>query len=690
MHNLLLYMNFKLPTLVSSVLVTLPLLSHEEVLDLPELEVEGREAQLVGEAISASQGFIAQQDLENRPILRVGELLEAIPGMIATQHSGAGKANQYFLRGFNLDHGTDFATFVDGMPVNMVSHGHGQGYTDINFVIPELTGTIAYKKGPYYSDVGDFSSAGSAEFKTVNSLDKDKVELSIGEDQHYRALIAGSQALGKGTFLFGLENETDNGPWDKDENLDKQNGLLKYSLANDHSSLSVSLMGYGASWDSTDQIPERAVAQNIISPLGSLDDTTGGRSSRYSLSANWRHFKKDTTTDISVYSIYYDLNLWSNFTYFLDDPINGDQFEQVDERMIYGFSASQSWHEKELFGAPAQHTLGVQLRFDDIDEVGLYHTQDRRRLDTTREDSIQEQALSAYYESQIRWSTKFKTTFGLRADHFDFKVNSNIEANSGNADDFLLSPKLNATYTVNEQLEYYFSGGFAFHSNDARGTTISVDPSNGVDPIDPVDPLVRSKGAEIGARYFWNEKSNTSIALWSLDLDSELLFVGDAGNTEATRPSGRYGVEIANYIATNEWLSFDFDLAFTQASFSDDDPSGDDIPGSIDTVASAGINISDLDGWFGSLRLRHFGGSPLIEDGSVTSDSFLSFNLRVGFQAENWRVSLDALNLLDSKDYDITYLYASRLKGEPLVGVEERHFHIIPPRSFRLNVSYEF
>lgn len=675
--------------LVAAILAACSVIAQDGTYQLSDLEVQGRKALLVGEAISASQGIIGQVDLETRPMLRVGELLEAIPGMIATQHSAAGKANQYFFRGFNLDHGTDFATFIDGMPINMVSHGHGQGYTDLNFIIPELVGSVSYKKGSYYASVGDFSSAGSASIKTLNSIVDDQIEFSLGEYEDYRMLLAGSQALESGGFIYGFEKELNDGPWDKDENFDKTNGLLKFARSNNHSDLAVTFMGYGASWDSTDQIPSRAVEQGLITPFGSLDDSTGGRSSRYSLSTNWKHDDGDTSTDISLYAIYYDLNLWSNFTYFLEDPVDGDQFEQVDKRMIYGLTAARNWYASEAFAKETQQTLGAQFRFDDIDQVGLYHTRNRQRLSTTREDSIQELSSSVFYEAQIRWNNKFRTTLGLRGDQFDFDVNSNTPVNSGSSSDFLFSPKLNAVYTANESLEYYFSSGYAFHSNDARGTTISVDPASG-DTVDTVDPLVRSRGAEVGLRYNWTKNSNTSISLWSLDLDSELLFVGDAGNTEATRPTERYGLEIANYFAINDRLSFDLDVAFTESSFDDSDPAGHEIPGSIDTVASTGINFINTEGWFGSLRLRHFGESPLIEDNSVSANSFLAFNLRLGYQVDRWKVSLDILNALDSTDNDITYFYASRLPGEAAGGIEDKHFHIIPPRTLRMNVTWKF
>ncbi len=661
-----------------------------DVYDLDAFKVEGRGTPLIGEAVSASQGYVGQIDLEARPMLRSGEILETIPGLIVTQHSGTGKANQYFLRGFNLDHGTDFLTTVDGMPVNMVTHGHGQGYSDINFVIPELVDLIGYFKGSYYAAVGDFASAGSASITTVDTLDSGLAKLSLGEDQYFRALVADSQGFGQGNLLAALERQTNDGPWDLDEDLDKTNGVLKFSRQSGDDSFAVTLMGYDASWNSADQIPERAVEQGLISPFGSLDQSVGGKSSRYSISTDWSQSSGDVTTKANAYAIAYDMNLWSNFTYFLDDPVNGDQFEQADRRMIYGLSASRSYYRQSFFGRDARHTFGAQLRFDDIEEVGLYKTVDRRRISTVREDAIDELAASVFYETLVSWSGNLKTTLGLRADYYDFDVSSGLTANSGAVDDTIISPKFNAIYTTDNDVEYYFSAGYGFHSNDARGTTIRVDPNDGTTPVSPVDPLVRSQGAETGVRVSWRDNLNTSIAIWGLRLDSELLYVGDAGNTEASRPSERSGIEIANHFAPNDWLSFDLDLALTDASFRDEDPSGREIPGAIDKVASAGVSINPSNGWFGALRWRYFGGRPLIEDGSVESNSFSAFNGRIGYKQERWMVSLDLLNALDSRDHDITYFYASRLPGESGEGVEDRHFHVIEPRSLRLNLSWRF
>lgn len=664
----------------------------DDVVELDEMTVKGRSSPLVGEAISASQGLIGQIDLETRPILRTGEILEAVPGMIVTQHSGSGKANQYFLRGFNLDHGTDFATWIDGMPVNMVTHGHGQGYTDINFIIPELVETITYRKGSYYSQVGDFSSAGAAAITTFDTLENDKVGITIGERDYIRAFAAASQEIGSGDLLVGLEHTTNNGPWDVDEDLKKISGLAKYSKQNENGhAYNVTFMGYDSSWDSADQIPQRAVESGLITPFGSIDDTVGGSSSRYSLSGSWSYDGEDSYTTASVYSIYYDMDLWSNFTYFLDNPEDGDQFQQSDRRMLYGANLSHTLEHQHLLNLHLKSTFGLQTRFDDVDRVGLYNTREREILSTNREDKVKELSLSAYYDGSLKVTESVRANFGARVDYYDFDVDSDLEVNSGSADEVLVSPKLNLVYTPTNSSEYYLSAGYGFHSNDARGTTITVDPSDGVTPVESVDLLVRSLGYEVGVRHHWTERSNTSISLWALELDSELLYVGDAGNTEASRPSERYGIELANYFALNNGFSIDLDLAFTDAGYSDSSPDGDEIPGAIESVGSVGISYRTPEQpWFGSIRYRYFSDRPLIEDGSVTSDDFESVNLKIGYEAESWSVSLDLLNAFDSKDHDITYYYGSRLPNEPAGGVEDIHYHIIEPRTIRMNLSYLF
>lgn len=661
---------------------------------LEEVEVTGRRINLIGEATTASQGLVSQQEIALRPLLRTGDVLELVPGMVVTQHSGTGKANQYFLRGFNLDHGTDFATYVDGMPVNMRTHGHGQGYTDLNFVIPETIETLAYKKGPYYADVSDFSSAGSAHMRTADRFDDGLVELGAGENEFYRVVALDSVALLEGTGTYALEANGYDGPWsDIKEDVKKYNLLLKYAQSLGDGEGSVTAMGYDNKWNSPDQIPLRAVNDGTIDELGSIDETVGGESSRYSLSTRWQNEQ----WDVSAYAIRYKLNLWSNFTYFLDDEVNGDQFEQKDDRWLYGGKADYR-QQMTIAGFPVVNRYGTEMRYDDIDEVGLYKTQGRTRLGPVRSDSVDEWNTGFFAENQVSWHDNIRTVLGARYEYFNFDVQNRIDrningidlgANSGKENDDKLSLKGSLIYTFNSEWESYFSIGQGLHSNDARGATATVDPGDG-SAISPVDPLVDSLGYEVGLRGFWSERLNTSIALWDLELDSELLFVGDAGNTEATRGSRRKGVEVSSYYhLTDEW-TLDLEYAYTDAKFTDYAPEGDEIPGSIDQVLQAGVSAELGSGWFGSLRVRYFGERPLIEDGSVKSDDSTVVNLRAGYRFNQWTAKVDVLNVLDSNDHDIDYFYASRLPGEPTDGVEDIHFHILEPRTVRLYVGYTF
>ena len=671
-------------------ILSLSLVAHENVIQLDAYRVSGRSSNLAGETLSASQGIVGNTELAYRPILRTGEILETIPGLIATQHSGTGKANQYFLRGFNLDHGSDFATYLDGMPVNIPTHGHGQGYTDVNFIIPELVSTIEYKKGPYYASIGDFSSAGSTQISTMHALISGFAVLNIGQDDYLRAVVADTVEWNEGTLLAAGETQSYDGPWDIGEDLKKINALVKYNRRTEVSSLSLSFMGYDSSWDSADQIPLRAVESGLISHLGSIDEDLGGETSRYSLSANYSIVSGDSHLRANAYAIRYDLNLWSNFTYFLDDPVNGDEFEQADERMIYGGGIDYTSYHQEIFGKDTRQTAGVQFRYDDVQKVGLYKTTARTRLSTVREDSVNELALGAFYENEIFWNSKLRSILGIRADYYNFEVNSNLAENSGDADDTLLNPKLSLIYAINATSEAFLSLGYGFHSNDARGTTINVDPVDGETPVEKVDPLVQSFGAEIGSRFFVHNRLNTSLSLWYLELDSELLFVGDAGSTEASRPSQRYGLEFANYLTLDDGLSLELDVSITDARFDDDDPAGDEIPGALSTVLSAAITKQTSQGYLASLRVRYFGESPLIEDGSIESEGSMILNSRIGYQDERFAAYLDILNLLDSDDNDITYFYPSRLPGEAAEGVEDIHYHIIEPRTIRAYLQIRF
>ncbi|WP_416308677.1 TonB-dependent receptor [Neptunicella sp. SCSIO 80796] len=658
---------------------------------IEKITILGHDTDLIGSAISASEGFVGEAEISVRPLLRTGELMELVPGMVATQHSGSGKANQYFLRGFNLDHGTDFATFVDGMPVNMRTHGHGQGYTDINFIIPELVANMAYKKGPYYAETGDFSGAGSAFFNTQSRLEQGFAQITLGEDQYQRLLLANSQAkvLG-GELLYAIEQQSYAGPWtDIDEDVDKINVLVKHSQQRWGGELSITAMAYDNSWNSADQIPQRAVDSGLIDQLGSIDPSLGGDSSRYSLSANW----DSQQGSLSVYAIDYDLDLFSNFTYFLDDPVNGDQFEQVDNRRIYG--ASGHWH---IDAQSMRTTLGFETRYDDIGEVGLYKSTDKQRRGAVRSDQVDELSWALYAKNERDWSNNFRTSVGLRYDYYDFDVTSRIDhnindvdlsANNGQRDANLLSVKGSATYKLSDTAEVYIAAGQGFHSNDARGTTSVVDPNDG-SQIDPVDPLVKSHGAELGMRFNVGSSFNSSISLWTLSLDSELLFVGDAGNTEASRPSKRKGIELTSYYRINDIWTLDLEYTVTDSEFTNYSEDGDKVPGAINQVLQLGASAVFENGWFASARLRHFGERPLLENDQIKSEPSSIVNAQFGKNWGAFGLKLELLNLFDRKDHDIDYFYASRLPGEPADGIEDNHFHPIEPRTIRLTAQYHF
>lgn len=623
------------------------------------------------------------------PFARPGEALEIVPGLIVTQHSGEGKANQYFLRGFNLDHGTDLAITVDGMPVNMPTHGHGQGYADINFLIPELIQSVNVRKGPYFADVGDFGSAGAVGIDYVTRLPRNIAEVTLGSFGYRRGVAAGSTTVGDGTLLAAIEGTKYNGPWDVPDDVRKINGVMRYSQGTPTDGFTLTGMAYSNAWNSTDQVAQRAIDQGIINRLGSLDPTDGGVSSRFSLSGNLAHSSEYGQTRISAYAIRSDLQLYNNFTYFLGNPVNGDQFNQLDRRTLGGFDIRHAF-DWRFAGLETQTRVGIKTRYDDI-RVGLFKTEQRNWLSTVREDRVQEGNVGFWTDSTTRWTDWLRTTVGIREDFFAGSVTSDTPENSGNAQASMVSPKAGIVLGPWFKTEFYGNAGYGLHSNDIRGATITVDPTDKVTPLDRVPLLVRSRGAEIGVRNKAIDGLTSSLAVFVLDFDSELLFVGDAGTTEPSRPSRRVGVEWVNQYKPVPWLSFDLDVAYTKARFTDFDIAGDRIPGAPAWVGSASVVIGGETGWFGALKARYFGPRPLIEDDSVRSLSSLIFNARAGYRFDNGlRIQLDVLNLFNTQTNQIEYYYVSRLPGEPIAGVADRHVHSAEPRAIRITAAARF
>ncbi|WP_244538542.1 TonB-dependent receptor [Methylobacterium sp. ap11] len=637
---------------------------------------------------AASAGIISGAQLNSRPVTRPGEVLESVPGLIVTQHSGEGKANQFFLRGFNLDHGTDIALHVDGMPVNMRTHAHGQGYADLNFLIPELVGAVEFHKGPYFVRDGDFASAGSVRIDYLDKLDRNVALTTLGSFGYKRGLSAASLPLGAGNLLVAGEAQTYDGPWVVPDALRKLNGVARYSQGTATDGFSVTGMAYWAKWNATNQIPERAVAEGIIGRYGTLDPTDGGETGRFSLSGRWSQSDAGGITRASAYVIRYQMNLWNNFTYFLNDPVNGDQFRQRDARVLGGGEISRVF-QGDLLGLPMENEIGLQTRTDDI-RVGLFNTTARQYRSTVLDDRVLEASAAFYYENRVRWTDWLRTSVGFRADGYYADVRSDTPANSGRARDGIVTPKLGAVLGPWLDTELYVNYGGGFHSNDVRGVTATVDPASPLFNISRSPFLVPSTGYEVGIRNRSIAGLETSLALFRLDFASENLFQGDTGTTEPSRPTRRFGIEWSNHYAVTPWLRLEGDLTITNARFSDRDPVGQRVPEAPTTIASAGITFGEGRGWFGSLRFRYFGPRPLIEDNSVRSKPTALLNGRLGYAFDNGvSLALDVLNLTNAKADQITYFYESRLPGEA-AAVADRHFHPVEPTALRLTLAGRF
>jgi len=674
---------------------------------------------------SASERNFTGEDVNARPFSRPAEALEVVPGLIVTQHSGDGKANQYFLRGFNLDHGTDLAISVDGMPVNMRTHGHGQGYADLNFLIPELIGSVNVRKGPYFADEGDFSSVGSVHVGLIDTIQKSMALATVGSFGYRRAFGITSTKVGEGNLLIAGEANTYNGPWDNPDKLRKLNAVVRYTEGTAANGFSLTGMAYSNRWNSTDQIPLRAITSGQVGLYGALDPTDGGNSDRFSISGKWAQTDREGSSKINFYAIKSSLDLYNNFTFFLDNPTEGDQFHQRDDRVLAGVNASHTFNTM-FAGLPMQTEIGVQSRYDDI-KVALSNTYQRQFLSGTRSDKIKEGSVGLFIQNTVHWTDWMRTTLGYRGDFYTTNVNSLLTpANSGNANASIGSPKLSVVFGPFAKTELFLNAGEGFHSNDARGVTIKESPSDG-SPVDSSPFLVKTRGAEVGIRTRLIPGLDSSVSLFLLDSASEILFVGDAGDTEPSRPSRRYGVEWSNHYKPVSWLQIDGDLAVTHARFRGDNSAqaaayaelagypgsqignapGNFIPGAPNMIASAGIRLGEKTGWFGALRYRYFGPRPLTEDGAFVSPATGLLNGQVGYRFDNgWRIQLDAYNLTDSKSDQITYAYGSLLKTDALfaqcnsgnpppaavcqTGVMDRVLHPVEPFAVRLTVAGQF
>lgn len=566
-----------------------------------------------------------------------------------------------------------------GVPVNQPTHAHGQGYADLNFVIPELVSGIRFNKGALAVEAGDFASAGAAEISYVNSLQAPILRVDGGGFGARRMLAAASPRLGAGTLLVAAERTRNDGPWVLGDDYDRVNGLLRYTRAAGANALSLTATASRADWRATDQIPQRAVAEGLLSRFGYVDGSNGGRTDRAALVAELQRGASRSSTRVSAYAVRSGLNLFSNFTYFLDDPVNGDQFEQEDRRWVMGGDVTRR-DLRRWRGYAVETLTGGQMRHDAIGAVGLFHTVARRRLTTTRLNRAAVTAAATFGQAEIAWTPRLRTTVGLRGDVYRFGVQGDGAAVRWSG---IASPKASLALTVARGTELYVNGGTGFHSNDARVVT-AQDDAGGPDGL---RPLTRSRSAEVGLRTLRIPRVQSTLAVWGLGMASELVFAGDAGTSEAARPSRRLGVEWSTYVTATPWLALDGDVSVSRARFTVDDGSGTMIPGAAERVLAAGVTLSARH-LTGSLRVRHMGARPLVEDGSVRSGASTLVSLDAGVRlSPRVRVVADVFNLVNRTVSDVDYFYESRLRHEPAGPVADIHTHPAPPRSIRVSLQ---
>lgn len=683
-------------------------------LELAPVTVSGHYGTGIGTSDAASQGVVLGERLTDLPLLRPGEVLETVPGLVVTQHSGDGKANQYFLRGYNLDHGTDFASFVDQVPMNMPTNAHGQGYTDLNFLIPELVDVIDYQKGPYFARNGDFSSAGSAQIRYVDHLDRSLADLSLGSHGYRRVLLAGSTPVGQARFgpdvalpdtgprlLYALEGEMKNGPWSVPEKLRKLNGLLKLSDGNRANGWSLDAKAYSAHWDSTDQVPLELIQSGALCRYCAVDPTDGGQTQRLILSGEWHQHTDTGYTRASAYFQHYALQLWSDFTFDNDRSStaapegvenfpalgsatqNSDQFSQLEHRNVVGGELLRGWNHL-LLGHDSVTEVGAQLRVDRID-VSLLDTVARIPQYTVSADQVTQAALGLYVQNSTEWRPWLRSVLGLRADSARMRQKDRTPSapglNDGSASATQLSPKLALVFGPWDKTEFFVNAGRGLHSNDARGVINRYDPTS-TDPHDAanhacgpsgtrlcapqavsgVPPLVSSRGFELGARSELIPGLQESISLWWLDSASELVYVADSdiGSTVANGAARRVGLEWNSHYALGRALLLDLDLSWVRARYADanaNGQAGNDIPNAVPKVFTFGATYKPNErtslGW----TTRYIGAYPLAQDHSLPfAPSALTSNLIGQFKlTPSLSVRAEVLNLFDRQFYDIAY-----------------------------------
>ncbi|WP_434380634.1 TonB-dependent receptor domain-containing protein [Melittangium boletus] len=611
---------------------------------------------------AASSSTVRDQDFLLRPHPRPADILQVVPGFYVVQHAGGGKANQYFLRGFDADHGTDVSLMVDGIPVNMVSHAHGQGYADLNWVIPELIERVEVRKGPYFAQDGDFATAGAVNLVTRRDFETSQVSLGGGSFNTWRGLLIASPKVEGWKPVIAAQVYGTNGPFLNPERLQRYSLFTQVTreLA-PGSTLSVALTSYASGWTASGQIPLREVLAGRLDRFGTLDPNEGGNSQRHSAYATWRTLTQDGgEVNVLAYALQYRLNLYSNFTFFSRDPVNGDMIEQDDRRSVLGFNASYRFRRR-AGGITFDTTVGTQLRSDSIDN-GLSYDLARKRLETVVDASVKEASIGLYAQEDITFTPWLRAVLGVRADSFGFYVDDRLEdlgapdtQSSGTRQATRVSPKASLVLSPLATTELYANFGDGFHSNDARGV---------VRRPEAVTPLTRGRGYELGARTRLFDRLDLAAAAFRIDLDSELVWVGDEGSTEARGATRRQGLEAEARLRILPWLFADADLTLTRATYVGNAGNADAVALAPTLILSGGVSARHPSGVFGRLGVLHLGDRPATEDREFTAEGFTRVDATLGYRGSFYEVNVGIQNLLNTQWREAQFANVSRLPGE--------------------------
>ncbi len=630
---------------------------------------------------------ISAVDIQLRSINTSQDVLRMVPGLFIAQHAGGGKAEQIFLRGFDIDHGTDIAITTDNMPVNMVSHAHGQGYADLHYLIPETVDKVHFGKGPYHTHVGNLATAGYVGFQSLNVLDENTVSFQIGQFNSYRGLAMlnllnpSEQNESQHAYVAG-EYFTSDGYFDSPQDFKRISLFGKYNGSLGHGNyLSATLSTFSSQWDASGQIPLRAIESGMIGFFGAIDSTEGGKTSRSNVNLQLSStLNQNSWVKNQVFYSKYDFELYSNFTFFLEDSIHGDQIKQKEDRNMFGYNGSYQRDDRFL-NLDWQTELGLQYRQDLSNDNELSHTVDKTTtLEQLAYGDINESNIGVFLNETVRISDWLSINAGLRYDHFTFAYKDQITGLTGvTVNDQIVSPKLNTYVKLSDNVQVFGSIGYGFHSNDTRVVITQPD----------AETLPRALGIDIGTLWKPVPRLLLTGTLWHLDLEQEFVYVGDAAVVEPSGRTERMGIEFSGRWQLLDWLFADIDMNLTKAIALHEPTNANYIPLAPKFSSIGGLTVQTKNNWSGSIRYRTLGDRPANEDNSVIAEGYSVIDALVSYRIKRYEFGINIDNVFDVRWREAQFDTESRLKDEP-APVSEIHFTAGTPFAFRAHVSYHF